>query len=175
MSWMVGFDVIDMSEDSRQDVEGMDSSATHVMSLLSTEPSNIKLGVVGFSMGAATALHSASCYACGKFGNETGYPTHLDVVVAFSGWLPCANDLSDKVDEVENRVASLPILLCHGRSDGVVQFRYGVKSAEKLTLAGFESLTFKPFNSLGHTIIPEEMDEVSSWLASKLVLEGGSR
>ncbi|GKA03681.1 retrovirus-related pol polyprotein from transposon TNT 1-94 [Tanacetum coccineum] len=148
MSWMVGFDVIDMSEDSRQDVEGMDASAAHVMSLLSTEPSNIKLGVVGFSMGAATTLHSASCYACGKFGNETGYPTHLDVVVSLSGWLP-----------FERCAASLPILICHGRGDGVVQFRYGVKSAEKLTSAGFESLTFKPFNSLGHTIIPEEMDE----------------
>ncbi|GKC52389.1 acyl-protein thioesterase 2-like protein [Tanacetum coccineum] len=166
-----------MSKDSRQDLEGMDASAAHVLSLLSTEPSNIKLCVVGFSIGAATALHSASCYACGKFGNGSGYPTHLDVVVAFSGWLPCANDLSDKVEgyEVENRVASLPILLCHGRGDGVVQFRYGVKSVEKLTLAGFENLTFKPFNSLGHTIIPEEMDEVSSWLASKLVLEAGSR
>ncbi|GJX67210.1 zinc knuckle CX2CX4HX4C containing protein [Tanacetum coccineum] len=166
------FDVIDMSEDSRQDLEGMDASAAHVLSLLSTEPSNIKLGVVGFSMGAATALHSASCYACGKFGNGSGYPTHLDVVVALSGWLPCAND---KVEgyEVENRPCHVELAKQEG--DGVVQFRYGVKSAEKLTSAGFENLTFKPFNSLGHTIIPEEMDEVSSWLASKLVLEAGSR
>lgn len=37
---MAGFDVIDMSEDSRQDVEGMDASAAHVFSLLSAEPSN---------------------------------------------------------------------------------------------------------------------------------------
>ncbi|KAK1413942.1 hypothetical protein QVD17_29679 [Tagetes erecta] len=66
------------------------------------------------------------------------------------------------------------MLLCHGRVDEVVRFRYGEKSAEKLTSAGFENLTFKPFNSLGHCINPEEMAEVASWLTSKLELEGKS-
>ncbi|KAL7600080.1 hypothetical protein Lser_V15G24037 [Lactuca serriola] len=192
LSTTAWFDVIDISEDAIQDVEGMDASAAHVLSLLSNEPPNIKLGVGGFSMGAATAIYSASCFARGKLGNGTRYSAHLAAVVGLSGWLPCANHPSN---EVEGPAASLPILLCHGRGDEVVWFRYGEKSAEKLTSAGFENLTFKSFHSyacdfsfnfnhfqlplsknlknrLGHYIIPEEMDEVSSWLTSKLELEG---
>ncbi|CAH1426451.1 unnamed protein product [Lactuca virosa] len=166
-----GFDVTDISEDAIQDVEGMDASAAHVLSLLSNEPPNIKLGVGGFSMGAATAIYSARCFARGKLGNGTRYSAHLAAVVGLSGWLPCANHPSN---EVEGPAASVPILLCHGRGDEVVWFRYGEKSAEKLTSAGFENLTFKSFHSLGHYIIPEEMDEVSSWLTSQLELEGHS-
>ncbi|XP_076901706.1 uncharacterized protein LOC143556197 [Bidens hawaiensis] len=170
MSTTAWFDVVGVSEDASPDVQGMDASAAYILSLLSTEPPNIKLGVGGFSMGAAAAIYSASCFACPKFGNGTGCPTHLDAVVALSGWLPCARALSN---EVEGR-ASLPILLCHGKGDEVVRFHYGEKSAKKLTSAGFENLTFKPFNSLGHYITPEEMAEVASWLTSKLELEGKS-
>ncbi|XP_024980192.1 acyl-protein thioesterase 1 homolog 1-like [Cynara cardunculus var. scolymus] len=176
LSTTTWFDIIDKSEDASQDVEGMDASAAHILSLLSTEPPDVKLGVGGFSMGAATAIYSASCFARGKLGNGTGYSTHLDVVVGLSGWLPCAKDLSNKVGgyKVEGHAASLPILLCHGRGDDVVHFRYGKKSAEKLTSAGFRNLTLKSFHSLGHYIIPEEIDEVSSWLISNLELEGES-
>lgn len=88
-----------------------------------------------------------------------------------------ATDLSNKVNkgyEVEGHAASLPILLCHGTDDDVIHFRYGEKSAGKLTSAGFRNLTFKSFHSLGHYIIPEEMDKVSSWLISNLDLEGES-
>ncbi|CAI9298427.1 unnamed protein product [Lactuca saligna] len=169
------FDVSDLSEDAHQDVESMDASAAHVLSLLSTEPSNIKLGVGGFSMGAATALYSATCFSHGKFGNGNSYSTHLDAVVGLSGWLPCAKDLSNKVEgeEAANRASSLPVLLCHGKADDVVRFRFGEKSAQKLTSTGFKNLTFKSYDSLGHYTIPEEMDEVCSWLTSKLELEVG--
>nr|XP_043624503.1 acyl-protein thioesterase 2-like [Erigeron canadensis] len=163
-----------MSGDASQDVEGMDASAGHVLSLLSAESPNIKVGVGGFSMGAATAIYSACCFARGKFGNGTGYPVHLDFVVALSGWLPYARGLNNEFEdyEVGSRAASLPILLCHGRGDDVIRFRYGQMSAEKLTSFGFEDLTFKSFPSLGHYTIPEEMDEVVHWLTSKLGLEG---
>lgn len=50
----------------------------------------VKLGVGGFSMGAATALYSASCYALGKYENGNPYSTNLSAVVGLSGWLPCA-------------------------------------------------------------------------------------
>ena len=50
----------------------------------------VKLGVGGFSMGAATALYTASCFVHGKLGNDDAFPTRLDAVVGLSGWLPCA-------------------------------------------------------------------------------------
>ena len=39
-SGVTGFDVADLSEDSPDDIEGLDSSAAHVANLLSTEPAD---------------------------------------------------------------------------------------------------------------------------------------
>lgn len=50
----------------------------------------VKLGVGGFSMGAAVSLYSAACFALGKYGNGNPYATKLNAAVGLSGWLPCA-------------------------------------------------------------------------------------
>lgn len=50
----------------------------------------VKLGVGGFSMGAATALYSASCCAVGKYKNGSAYPVNIGAVIGLSGWLPCS-------------------------------------------------------------------------------------
>lgn len=50
----------------------------------------MKLGIGGFSMGAAAALHSAACYAHGRFTNGVAYPVTLSAVIGLSGWLPCS-------------------------------------------------------------------------------------
>ncbi|EXB37900.1 Acyl-protein thioesterase 2 [Morus notabilis] len=115
----LGFNVGDLSEDAPDDLEGLDAAAAHVANLLSNEPADIKLGVGGFSMGAATALYSATCFAAGKYGNGNPYPAKLSAVVGLSGWLPCAKILRSKleegVEEATRRAASLPIFLCHGK------------------------------------------------------------
>lgn len=51
---------------------------------------SVRLGIGGFSMGAAAALHSAACYAHGRFTNGIVYPITLSAVVGLSGWLPCS-------------------------------------------------------------------------------------
>lgn len=48
----------------------------------------VKLGIGGFSMGVATALYSATCFAQGKYGNGIDYPVNLRAIVGLSGWLP---------------------------------------------------------------------------------------
>lgn len=50
----------------------------------------VKLGVGGFSMGAATALYSATCCIYGKYGNGSQFPIHISAVIGLSGWLPCS-------------------------------------------------------------------------------------
>lgn len=169
------FDVSELSENGKDDVEGLEASAAYVASLLATEPSDIKLGVGGFSMGAATSLYSACCFAHGKYHNGEPYPTNLSAVVGLSGFLPGASTLSQKIEGGENaatRAASLPILLCHGKGDDVVPYKFGDKSAQKLTSVGFQNVTFKSYSSLGHYTIPEEMDDVCNWLTTKLGLDG---
>ncbi|XP_021891479.1 acyl-protein thioesterase 2-like isoform X2 [Carica papaya] len=111
------FDAGDLTEDAPDDVEGLDASAAHIANLLSTEPADIKLGIGGFSMGAATALYSATCRILGHYGNGNLYPVALDAIVGLGGWLPCSRTLRNRMDkslEAARRAASLPILLCHG-------------------------------------------------------------
>ncbi|GLT44999.1 hypothetical protein SLA2020_188670 [Shorea laevis] len=171
------FDVGDLSEDAPDDLEGLDAAAAHVANLLSTEPADIKFGVGGFSMGAATSLYSVSCFAHGNYGNGNPYPANLSAVVGLSGWLPCSKTLKNKIegnDVAARRAASLPIFLCHGKGDDVVVHKFGEKSLEVLRSNGFQDVTFKSYSGLGHYTIPEEMDEVCAWLTTKLGLEGNS-
>ncbi|CAL9159509.1 unnamed protein product [Musa hybrid cultivar] len=169
------FDIGEISEDGADDVDGMDASAAHIANLLSSEPPDVKLGIGGFSMGAAAALYSATCFTHGKYGNGSVYPINLSAVVGLSGWLPCSRSLKTKVDSSQDaarRAASLPLLLCHGRGDGVVPYAHGERSAEVLRMSGFRNLTFKTFNGLEHYTTPEEMDAVCKWLTARLRLDG---
>uniref|UniRef100_A0A7N0VMH1 Phospholipase/carboxylesterase/thioesterase domain-containing protein n=1 Tax=Kalanchoe fedtschenkoi TaxID=63787 RepID=A0A7N0VMH1_KALFE len=109
------FDVGHLSQDPPDDIEGLDASATYVANLLQSEPDNIKLGIGGFSMGAATSLYSATCFVSGKYSNGNSYPTELRAVIALSGWLPCSKVLNEKMkNSAASRASNLPILLCHG-------------------------------------------------------------
>ncbi|GMN50062.1 hypothetical protein TIFTF001_019236 [Ficus carica] len=169
------FDVGELSEDGPDDWEGLDVSAAHIANLLSTEPPDVKVGIGGFSMGAAMALYSATCYSMGRYANGNLYPVNLTAVVGLSGWLPGSRSLRNKIEgshEAMRRAASLPIFLCHGNCDDVVPYKYGEKSAHCLSSAGFRYLTLKPFDGLGHFTIPREMNEVCNWLIARLGLEG---
>ncbi|XP_065028784.1 uncharacterized protein LOC135584569 [Musa acuminata AAA Group] len=169
------FDVGDLSESGPEDIEGMDASAAHIANLLSAEPADIKLGVGGFSMGTATALYSATCCAYGKYGSGKLYPVNLSAVVGLSGWLPCARSLKNKLEVSQNaarRTSSLPILLCHGKGDDVVLYKHGEKSSQVLKSVGFENVTFKTYNGLGHYTVPVEMEDVCKFLVTTLGLDG---
>ncbi|GER36598.1 alpha/beta-Hydrolases superfamily protein [Striga asiatica] len=127
------FDVKELSENAPDDVEGLDASAAHVANLLSTEPADIKLGIGGFSMGAATALYSATCHVFSKYGNTNPYLVNLSSVVGLSGWLPCARTLKNRIQEsseAAERATSLPILLCHGSGISFYLGKSNLRSAE---------------------------------------------
>ncbi|MED6120507.1 hypothetical protein PIB30_021370 [Stylosanthes scabra] len=157
------FDVGELSEEGPDDWEGLDASAAHIANLLSTEPAD------------AIALYSATCFAMGRYGNGIPYPVNLRAVVGLSGWLPGSRSLRNKIEvshESRRRAASLPMLLCHGMCDDVVPCKYGEKSAQCLCSAGFRYVAFKTYDGIGHYTVPREMDEVCTWLNSKLGLDG---
>ncbi|KMT02935.1 hypothetical protein BVRB_8g195090 [Beta vulgaris subsp. vulgaris] len=124
-------------------------------------------------MGAAVALHTAICHVSGKFANDKEFPVKLSAVLGLSGWLPCAKSLSNKLaaNEATNRAASIPILLCHGKVDDVVQYKFGEKSSRVLNSSGFGDVTFKSYAGLGHYTHPEEIQDICSWLKTKLNLD----
>ncbi|KAL3844093.1 hypothetical protein ACJIZ3_001496 [Penstemon smallii] len=169
------FDAQDISEDAPDDLEGLDASAAHVANLLSPEPADIKIGIGGFSTGAATALYSATCHIFGQCGNRSPYLVNLSTVIGLSGWLPCSRTLRNRIEgsnETLRRAASLPILLCHGTEDDVVAYEHGEKSARVLSSAGFQNLMYRSYDGLGHYTIPEEMNDVCRWLTTRLGLQG---
>ncbi|CAN6810814.1 unnamed protein product [Brassica oleracea] len=169
------FDVGEISEDLHDDIEGLDASAAHIANLLSTEPTDVKVGIGGFSMGAAIALYSTTCYALGRYGTGQPYTINLRATVGLSGWLPGWRSLRSKIErsnEATRRAASIPIILAHGTSDDVVPYSFGEKSAHSLGMAGFRQVVFKPYEGLGHYTVPKEMEEVVHWLASRLGLDG---
>ncbi|XP_073122778.1 uncharacterized protein [Henckelia pumila] len=169
------FDAQDISDDVPDDIQGLDASAAHVANLLLTEPADVKIGVGGFSMGAATALYSATCHVFRQYGNRHPYLINLSLIIGLSGWLPCSRTLGNRMEasnETIRRATSLPILLCHGTGDDVVAYKHGEKSASTLNSAGFQNLTFRKYEGLGHYTIPEEMDEVCRWLTVTLGLQG---
>ncbi|KAH6829947.1 alpha/beta-Hydrolases superfamily protein [Perilla frutescens var. hirtella] len=165
------FDMGELSEESSDDFEGLDASAAHLANLLSAEPAGIKLGVGGFSMGAAIALYSATCFARGKYENGSSYPVNLRAIVGLSGWLPGARSMSSKIDgsdESTRHVASLPIFMCHGLCDEVVPYKHGERSYNALSLSGFRNVSYKTYEGIGHYTVPREMDDVCTWLNTVL-------
>ncbi|KAH1047988.1 hypothetical protein J1N35_038772 [Gossypium stocksii] len=169
------FDVSELSENGPDDWEGLDASAAHIANLLSTEPCDVKVGIGGFSMGAAMALYSATAFALGRYGNGNPYNINLRAIVGLSGWLPGSRCLRNKIEvshEAARRAASLPIMLGHGTCDDVVPYKHGEISAHSLNVAGFRNLTLKDYEGIGHYTIPKEMNEVCNWLTARLGLEG---
>ncbi|CAN1814329.1 Acyl-protein thioesterase 2 [Linum perenne] len=165
------FDVEEMSEDTMEDIDGLDASAAHIANLLSSEPADVKVGIGGFSMGGAIALYSATCAILGRYGNgNIPYTINPSAIVSLSGWLPCGSrNLRGKIQgshEAARRAAWLPILVTHGTSDDQVPYSYGEKSARWLCNAGFGRLTFKRYDGIGHYTIPKEMEEVKNWIAA---------
>ncbi|KAI5006870.1 hypothetical protein ZWY2020_042082, partial [Hordeum vulgare] len=121
----------------------------------------LTLGIGGFSMGVAAALHSAACYAHGKFSSGTPYQIMLSAIVSLSRWLPCSS-----------------------AADEFVPCRNGERLIEFLRSLGFSYVSFKSYNGLGHyTILEEmddglghytileEMDDLCKWLSSRLSID----
>ncbi|PKI71161.1 hypothetical protein CRG98_008459 [Punica granatum] len=169
------FDVGELSDEGPDDWEGLDASAAHIANFLSAEPADVKVGIGGFSMGAATALYSAVCWASGRYVNGIPYPINLRAVMGLSGWLPGSRSLRNRMEssnEATRRAASLPLLLSHGTCDDTVPYIHGEKSARNLSSAGFRYLTFKSYDGLGHYTVPKEMSDVCSWVTARLGLDG---
>uniref|UniRef100_M1D7B7 Acyl-protein thioesterase n=1 Tax=Solanum tuberosum TaxID=4113 RepID=M1D7B7_SOLTU len=56
--------------------------------------------------------------------------------------------------------------------DDVVAYQHGEKSARILSSSGFQNLTLRTYEGLGHYTIPEETDEICRWLSANLCLGG---
>ncbi|MCO5562838.1 hypothetical protein L7F22_016473 [Adiantum nelumboides] len=132
------------------DLEGLDASAADVVEHLAKESPNIKLGVGGFSQGAATSLYITACSLIGSYSDGTRFPCQFQITSVLSGWFPCAQNIETRfLDNIEagKQAKRYSIFLGHGTSkyDQVVSFKLGEKAASVLQHIGFDSITFKTY------------------------------
>lgn len=152
------------------DLEGLDASAAHVAELLSNESPNIKLGVGGFSQGAATSLYATACSMIGSFSDGTNFPCKFDITAALSGWLPCSKNIESRFHEGE-QAKGYPIFVGHGTNDRLVPFKLGVESASALQSLGFDPI-FRTYKGLEHCTSSAEMEDLCAFFKERLQLQG---
>nr|KAJ0207754.1 hypothetical protein LSAT_V11C500239900 [Lactuca sativa] len=56
--------------------------------------------------------------------------------------------------------------------DDMVDYKHGEKSAQTLRSTGFQNMTFRTYNGLGHYTTPEEVNDVCYWLVARMGLSG---
>ena len=150
------FDLLSLDPNGQEDVVGIKKSVGWIETIINDEisngvsPENIVLG--GFSQGGALALYT------GLTINKK-----LGGILALSTWLPLHKEFPDSLKNPE-----VPILQCHGDCDPVVPYKWG-----QLTSTLLKSMAkdheFKTFRGLGHSSGDEEMNEVKSFVNTRLL------
>ena len=146
------YDITGADLASRQDEEGIKTSAAIINDYLDAEIKNgapasqILLG--GFSQGAAMALYAG-----------LRYPRRLAGIIALSGYMLLDSDI-DKQAAAVNR--AIPIFQGHGIYDPVVLPTWGQQCNDLLTTHGW-AVTYREY-PMAHAIIPQEIADINLWL-----------
>jgi phospholipase/carboxylesterase len=111
-----------------------------------------RIVIAGFSQGGAIAL-------------QTGlrYPERLAGIMALSTYLPLRGSLGA---ELSDHARTLPILMCHGRSDNVVPIVLGSMSRDVMLQNGVKVAWHE--YPMQHEVSMPEIADISAWLISVL-------
>ncbi len=144
------YDIKQMDIDRHVDEEQLLQSARWVHDLIDREiergVASERIIVAGFSQGGAVSYEAALTYAKPLAG-----------IMALSTYFATANSI--KINPIHN---TIPIMICHGSLDPVVQEALGRKS-----LATLQNLGFVPeYNSyqMEHSVCPQELADIARWI-----------
>jgi phospholipase/carboxylesterase len=146
------YDIRSFTPEGRADAAGLAESVERVNGYRDAEiargidPSRIVL--VGFSQGGAVALSAG-----------LRYPQRLAGVLALSTYLPFPAGLAAEKSRANSDV---PILMCHGRMDTVVEIGMGREARDVLTAQGY-AVEWHEY-PMQHEVCAEELAEVGRWL-----------
>eukprot|EP01059_Diplonema_ambulator_P000440 TRINITY_DN1036_c0_g1_i5.p1 TRINITY_DN1036_c0_g1~~TRINITY_DN1036_c0_g1_i5.p1 ORF type:complete len:218 (+),score=56.96 TRINITY_DN1036_c0_g1_i5:196-849(+) len=148
------YDIVGLGARSNEVCEGIDASAERISKLLKAERDAgvKKLFLCGFSQGGAMSLYT------GLQEKES-----LTGIAALSGYLPRPSFIAGKTEAKKD----IPILMCHGTNDMVVQLPWAEQSLEKLKEMGHK-VEFERYPGMGHELDPREFQKFSSWLKSHI-------
>ena len=150
------YDIKALTATGRDNAEGLEASVERIASLVEREQAlgvaASRIVLAGFSQGGAVALHAA-----------LAAPARLAGVVALSTYLPRAESVL-RTRSAANR--GLPILMCHGTNDPVVDISMGIAARDALTAAG-DAVEWHAY-PMQHEVSAREIAEISRWLVSRL-------
>lgn len=150
------YDIASLEDiNQKEDADGLMESKRYVEMLIQQQvdagiPSE-RIVVGGFSQGGATALLMLRS------------EMKLAGILALSGYLPLRN-LPGAIGEA-NKVT--PVLMCHGDSDMVVAYHFGLEASKLLKDQGMK-VDFKTYPGMGHSACPEELKDMAAWLRERL-------
>jgi phospholipase/carboxylesterase len=111
-----------------------------------------KIVLAGFSQGGAIAFQAG-----------LRYPQRLAGLMALSTYLPLRSTVAQQASAANRDV---PILMCHGAYDPVVQLQMGEASRDVLQSLGYR-IEWRTY-PMEHSVCMEEVVEISKWLQARL-------
>lgn len=150
------YDIVAPRIDAQQDEKGIRHSAEQINQLIDAEidrgidSNNIVLA--GFSQGGAIALHTGLRYSKSLAG-----------IMALSTYLPLDTYISSEASK-ENK--GVNIFYAHGKQDQVIPITLAEMSKKFLDKLGY-TVEWHAYQ-MEHSVIPQEIDDISHWLDKKL-------
>ena len=149
------YDILEMDIGRRVDTAQLIRSAEAVHALIAREiergVDSRRIVLAGFSQGGAVILQAA--LTC---------PFPLAGAISLSSYFPTAAEMRPSPAN-----AALPVLVCHGRFDPVVQETLGVKAVEDLKALG-HPVDYRQY-PMEHSVCLEEIRDISAWLQARWV------
>lgn len=147
------FDILGFNPTDPVDQQGIAQSAAKVHALMAEQAARgvdlSRMVLLGFSQGGVVALHAALSGAM-----------RVGAVVGLSTWLPASHALAGLSAEQQQT----PIWLGHGRFDNIVPMAAHERAKVKLSDLGVRQVVSASY-PMAHSILPEELDDVTVWLA----------
>jgi len=146
------YDISALSLDAKEDEVGIRDSQKLIEQLIEEQ---VELGIdskniflVGFSQGAAMALHTG-----------LRYPDPLAGIIALSSYLPLRNQL---VTELNSQQKETPVFMAHGMYDMVLPFLFGQACKMMLDKLGFQ-VEWHEY-AMEHCVCPEEIADLKEFM-----------
>lgn len=150
------FDIFAIAEAAQQDEAGIREAADSIHDLIEQEHArgipHEHIVLAGFSQGGALALFQG-----------LRNPQRLAGILAMSTYLPLSDQLASELIPANLQT---PIFMAHGTQDPVVPISLGQLSRQKLQQLGC-AVQWQDY-PMQHSVIPEEIDDISHWLEQVL-------
>lgn len=150
------YDIRSLTPEGRDDEEGFAETRARIERYIARERAggmpSTRILLAGFSQGGAVALHVG-----------LRHPQPLAGIIALSCYLPLRARLAAEIATANRNV---PILMCHGSADNVVQSQFGEVSRDVLRAEGL-TVDWRSY-PMAHGLCAQEIGDIAAWIGYHL-------